>query len=243
MFAFMGFLFAGVFLVFCMLGNAALIRNQIQLQPDDFAIDFEIGMPSGNYTPEQLSRAKEIFVRVLNDLPEKEARENLISLIKSGKLRVNYSVLAMLIIFGPTMELSFDPGWILENQDNKGYIGSYIFHEHHHLQDWLGYNSDGMNYMNCELEGYRSNACNLEWWDAEWRALKNQAVFLRKHHCVDDVPIGEKINNRAIFKQHNPDYAALVFLYYNYYAGKKVESRELLDIFPEYYRNKLKEIN
>lgn len=241
-FLFIGFLFAGIFLVSCMFGQSSIYSNEIRLHRGDFKVSFRQGTSKDEYSDVQLKKSKDIFVRALNNLPVKEVRNNLISLIISGKLKVKYSNEGLLSFWGPSNELSFNPKLFLLNENRQGYLGSYLIHENHHMQDWLGNNPDGLMYYRCERNNYLSKECILEWWDAEWRAVKEQAEFLRKYDCTDEMTTGPKVNNRAIFEKYDPNHSALIYLWRNYYDDPDIFPA-LKDVFPEYYRNKLKEIN
>jgi len=180
------------------------------------------------------------FMQMLANLPDDNARNNLYALISQRGLRVVPYPGKYVMAFEPnTSILRFNPEIL---SDQEGYIWSYMVHENRHIEDWQNKHESGKLYSPCELENYTTHQCKLEWWDAEFRALEQQAIFLKKNRLTQAMPIGPSVNNRAIFENNNVRLAALIFLRKNYYEGRST-SLDLLEVFQEFYNKKLAEIS
>lgn len=235
-FSFAGIAFSAVILVLisCFgIGTVMEDRNG-KLQPTDFTIEAPQSVA--------LDQAKDVFIKVVNSLPDKKVKESLIADIRSGQLRIGYQNSGLFAVEGRKRLLSVNPEKLVNNQDNLGYLESFLVHEHYHWQDWLGNNPNSSMYRSCELEAQQSKACQLEWWDAEWRAVKAQAEFLRKYDYLAQMSTGPHVNNRAIFTDNDPQHAALEYLRINYYIGHIIDDPQLRQVFPEFYQNKIREI-
>lgn len=211
------------------------------LQDNDFQIELARRTYHYNYSNVSLAEAKQVFISVINGLPDQQVRNSMVDLIRSGEWQILY-------VHEGLFAIRFDkffvnPSRLIANRDKPGYLGSYLLHEHYHYQDWLGNNPGSERYHDCELEHYSSEACQFEWWDAEWRAVRAQAIFLQDYNYVNEMTTGPNVNNQAIFANNDPDHAALEYLRINYYIGRMADSQELIQVFPEFYNNKLQEIN
>jgi len=180
------------------------------------------------------------FMQLLASLPDDDARNNLYEQISRRGLRLEPYSGEYVMEFKPKISvLRFNPG-ILSYQE--GYIWSYMVHENRHIEDWQNKHESGKLYLPCEMERYISHQCKIEWWEAEFRAVQQQTIFLKKNNLAQAMPTGPRVNNRAIFENNNVRLAALIFLRNNYYESKS-RSPDLLEVFPEFYAKKLAEIS
>jgi len=240
---FLAIIVAILFFISFFWGVVATLPQPEQLEKTDFVIGYANGTSKIHYSRVPLEQAKEVFVRMINTFPDQEVRTNLVLLIQSGEWQVMYIPKGLFALDALAHEIFINPNALLEKQYQLGYLNSFLFHEYYHWQDWLGNNSDSSKYRPCELEGYQSRDCQLEWWDAEWRAVRAQAIFLQKYDYVNEMTTGPRVNNQAIFAKNNPDHAALEFLRINYYIGRRAGSQQLIQVFSEFYRYKIREIN
>ncbi len=232
-----------LFFISCFWGVATTFSQPDQLEKTDFVIGYAMGTSKINYSGVPLEKAKEIFVRMINIFPDQKVRRNLISLIQSGEWKVVYLPIGLFAIDALEQEIFVNPTALLKKQHQLGYLNSFLFHEYYHWQDFMGTYGDSSNYKECELDHYQSQECQLEWWDAEWRALRAQAIFMRDYDYVKEMSPGPEVNNQAIFAQNNPENAALEYIRINYYIGGIVMDFELRRVFPEFYRKKILKIS
>lgn len=198
--------------------------------------------PGGNYKSPQLDgkMATERFLQLLVALPDENARQNLTDMVSQRGLKVLPDLKKGAMAFNPRQgTLKFNPQ-IFSQPD--GYAWAYMVHENRHIEDWQGKHESGKMYLLCEMENYTSHRCKMEWWDAEFRAVEQQAIFLKNYNLTWTMPTGPKVNNREIFKKYDVRLAALIFLLKNYYEGRSA-SPDLLEVFPEFYYKKLAEIS
>jgi len=191
--------------------------------------------------PQSGDSAIERFFQLLDTLPDDNARLNLKNGISLRKLKpILFFKDGMVLAFeGGCGALLINPETILS--ESAGFIWSYMVHENRHIEDMLGQHESGKMYAPCVREKHTSHACKLEWWDAEFRAVEQQAIFLKKYNLTGAMSIGRRVNNREIFEKYDARWAALIYLRENYYADKDI-SPDLLEVFPEFYNKKLAEI-
>jgi hypothetical protein len=218
-------------------GDDFLQANDFQIIADDIGV-------INYFTPGQLAAAKDKLVKVINDLPDIRVRNDLIDLIKSGELKLRFFSITNgeFAFLGPFFVLGINPSVLMEKNLSYGYYQSFLVHEYRHIEDWQGKYMDSYLYRPCEIEKYTSHQCKLEWWDAEWRAVKEQAIFLQKNHLTNAIPTGPAVNNQEIFKKNTPDRAALEYLLKNYYSRDDIDSG-FREVFPEFYKKKLASIS
>ncbi|MCX6744547.1 MAG: hypothetical protein NTX82_03415 [Candidatus Parcubacteria bacterium] len=214
------------------------------LSPDELTMIQDDPNVGRLFSTRELQNDQRKLAEIINSIPDNDTRTNLIILIRTRQLKTAYTSREMvrpLVFSGINFALGINPKYFSVENERPGFLASYLVHENRHIEDWMGKHQSGMRYRSCELQGYNSHDCRLEWWDAEWRAFNVQAEILRKHGLTHAISTGPRVNNRAIFEKFKPAMAALVYLQENYYRNDEI-NLEFRKVFPEFYRNKLAEI-
>ncbi len=214
------------------------------LSSDEFTMILADTSVGRLYSAQELQSDQHKLVEIINSIPDNDARTNLITLIRSRQLKTAYTSqenVSPLVFSGINFALGINPKYFSVENERPGFLASYLVHENRHIEDWMGKHQSGMRFKLCELEGYNSYDCQVEWWDAEWRALNVQAEVLRKHGLTRVISTGPRVNNRAIFEKFKPGMAALVYLQENYFRNDDINPA-FRKVFPEFYRKKLAEI-
>lgn len=224
-------------LIIIVIQSTNYIVKPIERKELKFVLSAEI---YGVYSKKELDDFSTQFVDILNASPDLIIREQLIEVFRNGNLPIIFTKTTTVMIFDAN-RWAFGVNPEVFSKHQKGYIWSYLVHENVHLQDFLGVNENGLLYNPCEKEDYQSYECKMEWWEAEHRAWEKQISFLKENELIHVMTTGPRVNNRAIVKNYKTKRAALEMLRYNYYPNYSI-SKDLLKIFPEFYRRKLLEI-